>query len=754
MKAAPGADEDRDARTSKQAEKASDPFGAPPPTFEAALLEVGLEAKRIGLDESLAVIGVGREWRDEWRKHYPGKLAEQYAEAFGYGLLLGLHTAVEGSQLSTLLREFRSVRPFLAYNRLGGDPPEPATWDFDRSEKVPGMSIGGADYIAEFLTRPDDKPQEQTRKLRRKDAEELDPSLFAFLVGARVGHELRRGDRRIVVPPERPPRLPAAWLLTCGFDPDQRFPNYKRYEQVRFAVHIAARSSQVNGELPWWPMLSEVRPGDLVLLSLSEFEPRTVLSTTARGDLLAEASSYSNPSGPLLTEERPAFEPRADGKLGGRLFGIGLIRAFPHWDEGHWRVPVTSIVPFPEEFDADKLRRVHPAFTKLAPAACEPLSHNQFSPSCCWIPPQAWSALRQWLIGTWPDNPWLHDSLDRLAHCSEQLVLGAAPESIDALAPHWDPGDNGAALVHPDQRRDLQRQRLKEQRAAASKSRPVSEKARLKLLGGDPSELVEPRRIPFDRRASGRRCLTWRWCSGWREWNPVPTELEESSINLGKHVGTVVQQLRETRNELAKTRSSGKQPMYVTFLPLVIARELDAELTRTSLAEELTGRAASGPRRDRLGSAVRRVLLPADPCWVSLRPAWMLVCKSDDFDTPYAWWIIGIGDQRPDTEIDALSTPLTQRRRSRRASLLGVGPRRPVGQVGGAVADELKERLRAILADRVAAMPERGQLKPTEFGDPPEEAPDELRALWRGITLVLAGEPPWRSWREYGAGDA
>jgi hypothetical protein len=124
----------------------------------------------------------------------------------------------------------------------------------------------------------------------------------------------------------------------------------------RRAVDVAVFNAQGERDIFWWPLYSDMRAGDLVLLRLAAHPWRPFDEATlevARG--FVGMTDVRLPKHPLVTERRESETIYATGYQG---VAVVAASAYRRAQDDRWEGRVGHIVPFPKWIDQEIIREL------------------------------------------------------------------------------------------------------------------------------------------------------------------------------------------------------------------------------------------------------------------------------------------------------------------------------------------------------------------------------------------------------------
>lgn len=688
-----------------------------PLTFERTCVDILREINETGLRSYSAVMGVGIETRDSLYREFvqASEGNSSHSEFFGFGLALGVHVVVEGADPERAWLQGMAVVVSLTRREIdirGIDlSAGPMVQEVIATKpEPPGFSRVGLLNLVALLTGRHGKDSAALTVSIRAADRSAEHQFDEFVMGVWAGVILRSRCDDLQRPRTRPvpdrDRAEAAVLpqvnrciLTCGSDLNQATEaqlsevwlnqnaregwqtadSVKEWARERLTVHIAIFSCQGVGELLWWPMLSFVRPGDLVLVRLAEFPVSYRGAETGSRlheawekreweGLLEDASGFlpegiqakeidlSGDGGnqhfkPFFVEPEP---PDTIMSMSSGLAGLALVTGEPKWVAGNWRATVGMFRPFDDVLTLDRFCPPSPLAgqdnaTKLDrgtrdelermshqlplypeqncdnpdphrsgyPSALGQMANRQFKPELTLLAGDRWRLFREVLHSAYHNDGDLQEDLDRLELASENLRLGTSIQALDRIAPR--------------------------ERGVKPGSVPGK-------------EAVHFAREVSDVRALGGRVATWSFVSssdlGLGRWEPVGNidELRELTTygshpsNVGKNMMLLAEEARRTGAEAV-----------ATFFPLSeasIVRDTLAWLERSGgRSSSRNGREASGSRMTGRASSLGPddLVTHVDPAGTRVRDGWRI-----DWDQEIPWFVFLVDPDSAAIDIRAL----------------------------------------------------------------------------------------------------
>ncbi len=237
----------------------------PQAPFEPALRQIIGHIRDCGVKHYLSAHGVDVGKAEAALQALPKDRRKGTEDLFLMAIALGQHVLDETDSPTSAVRELRLVDADVEVSatRLPTELDQ-ATGD---QAFVRGLTDAGIEKLIEQIA--ESRPAE-TRPSKRKEGEELF-SLELFSLGFTYGTRLRiDAERYAPVVRDSQPR----WLwLTCGWDKGQEpWDDKFRWALMRLAVQLAFLETSGTRDMQWWPVVSDARPGDIVVVQLRPFD--------------------------------------------------------------------------------------------------------------------------------------------------------------------------------------------------------------------------------------------------------------------------------------------------------------------------------------------------------------------------------------------------------------------------------------------------------------------------------------------------
>ena len=351
----------------------------PQAPFEPALRQIIGDIRDCGVKHYLRAHRVDVKKAEAAHQALPPDRRKGTADLFLMAIALGQHVLDETDSPTSAVRELRLVDADVEepWTDLPTEP-DKATGD---QAFVRGLTDAGIEkLIARILSTnllPGDKDKDKAMRnafelgfenrtkfdilVTMRNAFELafeartkfDILVNVFRCGFTYGTRLRIHGERYEPLVVRDPQPRWLWL-TCGWDKGQEpWDDKSRWALSRLAVQLAFLETSGTRDMQWWPVVSDARPGDIVVVQLRPFDEAAALSKITppavnREDKKDPKNWFHdfNPVGFFDNAKTSVIEERRLLRNDAPL-GLAVVTSPALWNGSSWEARVGSFIELP-----------------------------------------------------------------------------------------------------------------------------------------------------------------------------------------------------------------------------------------------------------------------------------------------------------------------------------------------------------------------------------------------------------------------